>query len=70
LIGSHYSTATAYFAFFVGLGASTFGAWVMYRVIERPAVSLARKIRLPQRRDSTAPVVIATGAAASVTPPG
>lgn len=70
LIGSHYSTATAYFAFFVGLGASIFGAWVMYRVIERPAVGLARKIRLPQRRDSTAPVVIATGAAASVTPPG
>ena len=49
LLGSSYNTATAYLAFSVGLGASIFGAWVMYVAIERPAIQLARRIPLPQR---------------------
>lgn len=69
LIGSQYSTVAAYFAFFVGLGASIFGAWVMYVLIERPAVNIARKIRLPRRGERSAPVGIATSADASLTAP-
>lgn len=49
LLGDSYSTATAYFAFAVGLTVSIVAAWIMYLLIERPAIHLARKIRLPQR---------------------
>jgi peptidoglycan/LPS O-acetylase OafA/YrhL len=49
LIGDSYSTATAYFAFGVGLAVSIIAAWIVNLLIERPAISLARKIRLSQR---------------------
>jgi peptidoglycan/LPS O-acetylase OafA/YrhL len=49
LFGNSYSTAAAYVAFAVGLGASIFASYIMYLLIERPAINLARKIRLPQR---------------------
>ncbi len=64
LLGSHYSTAAAYFAFFVGLAASIIGAWIMYVLIERPAINIARKVRLPQRRDASAPAAVAAAGAA------
>lgn len=68
LLGSHYSTVGAYFAFFVGLTASIIGAWLLYVLIERPAINIARKVRLPQRRDAAAPTaVVAAGTATSVT---
>lgn len=49
MMGSAYSTAAAYLAFGLGVLASVVGAWVMYLLIERPAISIARKIPLPQR---------------------
>jgi peptidoglycan/LPS O-acetylase OafA/YrhL len=49
LFGNSYSTAAAYVAFAVGLAASIFASYIMYLLIERPAINLARKIRLPQR---------------------
>ena len=53
LIGPSYSTGHAYAAFAIGLTASIVAAWIMYVVIERPAISLARQIRLPQRTSPT-----------------
>lgn len=50
VLGAHYTTLTAYLAFFVGVGVSVLGSWIMYLLIEGPAIKLARRIRLPQRR--------------------
>lgn len=49
LSGDSYSTLHAYAAFGIGMASSIAAAWVMYALIERPAIALARKIRLPQR---------------------
>ncbi|WP_116813266.1 acyltransferase family protein [Steroidobacter cummioxidans] len=54
LIGSHYSTAWAYFAFAVGMAASIVAAWIANVLIEQPAIRLARTIDLPKRRHSSA----------------
>jgi peptidoglycan/LPS O-acetylase OafA/YrhL len=54
LFGSAYSTAAAYFAFAVGMAASIVAAWAMHALIETPSINVARKIRLPQRRQSAA----------------
>lgn len=50
LLGAHYSTLTAYFAFFVGVAVSIIGSWIMYVIVERPAINIARHVRLPQRK--------------------
>jgi peptidoglycan/LPS O-acetylase OafA/YrhL len=49
LFGASYSTVHAYVAFAIGMAASIAAAWVMYALIERPSIALARKIQLPQR---------------------
>ena len=49
LFGDSYSTSHAYVAFFIGMMASIVSAALMYLLIERPSISFARKIRLPQR---------------------
>jgi hypothetical protein len=49
LLGTSYSTIYAYLAFAVGMAVSIAAASVMYILIERPSIALARKIRLPQR---------------------
>jgi peptidoglycan/LPS O-acetylase OafA/YrhL len=54
LLGTSYSTVYAYAAFAIGMAVSIAAASVMYMLIERPSIALARKIRLPQRG---APVV-------------
>lgn len=54
LFGTSYSTLHAYAAFAIGMAASVAAASVMYIVIERPSIALARKIRLPQREPSAA----------------
>lgn len=54
LLGTSYSTVHAYAAFAIGMAASIAAASVMYMVIERPSIALARKIRLPQRVPSAA----------------
>jgi peptidoglycan/LPS O-acetylase OafA/YrhL len=57
LFGASYSTLHAYAAFAIGMAASITAAWVMYALIERPSIALARKIRLPQR-DAPVPVPV------------
>lgn len=49
IIGASYSTVYAYLAFAIGMATSLVAASIMYAAIERPAIALARKIRLPQR---------------------
>lgn len=49
IAGASYSTALAYLAFAIGMAVSIVAAWIMYAIVERPAIALARKIRLPQR---------------------
>lgn len=49
LFGDSYSTSHAYVAFVIGMIASIVSAALMYLLIERPSISFARKIRLPQR---------------------
>jgi hypothetical protein len=50
--GASYSTLHAYAAFAIGMAVSIAAASVMYVLIERPSIALARKIRLPQRERS------------------
>jgi hypothetical protein len=57
LFGASYSTLHAYFAFAIGMAASIAAASVMYMLIERPSIALARRIRLPQQRATA----VATG---------
>lgn len=52
LFGTSYSTVYAYLAFAIGMAASIVAASVMYVLIERPAITLARRIRLPQREQA------------------
>lgn len=54
LIGESYSTIHAYAAFAIGMAASIAAASVMYMLIERPSITLARRIRLPQRNSPVA----------------
>lgn len=63
LFGDSYSTVHAYAAFAIGMASSIVAAWVMYVIIERPSIALARKIRLPQRR-TTAPAAAPVAASA------
>ena len=49
LFGASYSTLHAYAAFAIGMAVSIAAASVMYILIERPSIALARRIRLPQR---------------------
>ena len=53
-IGASYSTIHAYAAFAIGMGVSIAAASVMYVLIERPSIALARRIRLPQRSAAVA----------------
>jgi peptidoglycan/LPS O-acetylase OafA/YrhL len=48
-MGESYSTFHAYAAFAIGMAVSIAAASVMYILIERPSITLARRIRLPQR---------------------
>lgn len=64
LFGESYSTLHAYAAFAIGMAVSIAAASVMYVLIERPSIALARKIRLPQR-EALPPVGTQAGVVAS-----
>jgi hypothetical protein len=53
LMGSAYTTATAWLVLAFGIAVSVLASWIMYLLIEGPAIRLARKIRLPQRQSGT-----------------
>jgi peptidoglycan/LPS O-acetylase OafA/YrhL len=52
LLGTAYTPAMAWVVFAFGIAVSVFASWIMYLLIEGPAIKLARKIRLPQRQDA------------------
>ena len=49
LAGDAYSGPLAAVAFLVGMGTSVTAAWVLWYLVERPAITAARQIRLPMR---------------------
>jgi peptidoglycan/LPS O-acetylase OafA/YrhL len=53
LSGDAYSWPLAVIAFAVGIGASVVAAWVLWYLVERPAITVARQIRLPVLHRST-----------------
>jgi peptidoglycan/LPS O-acetylase OafA/YrhL len=65
MFGASYSTAHAYLAFAIGMAVSIAAAAIMYALIERPSIALARKIHLPQRESSAPGGAVAPAAAAA-----
>lgn len=57
VLGTAYNTLTAMLSFLVGMIASIIASWMMYRLIEHPAIRLSKKVWLPKRTDgaSTSP---------------
>jgi peptidoglycan/LPS O-acetylase OafA/YrhL len=61
LNGSPFSVAQAWGAFLAGIGVSVVSAWMMYRLVESPALKLCHRIAMDRPLDVRSKVVAAFG---------
>jgi peptidoglycan/LPS O-acetylase OafA/YrhL len=64
LHGSAFTAAQAWAAFFSGIGVSVFSAWMMYRLVEGPALKVCHRIAMDRPLNLRSRLVAAFGRAA------